>query len=384
MVKTSAKGEIKLLNPKGAETKYIGGEPTWKFQPTSENRISTMANAFYWYNYHYGKKEAKDMIVHWLEHNDRSKDAKTMRGIPDSYVRLTPAWVCRMNLVGLELSEHEQCSIDNMISDMLKVKQEVKRDQAEVDEENAVAKITIQDRLREKAEECAGELEGMFDDFVSSGAKMSADWKPIAQIRGMNIVPQMINIIADPWKKRLAEFEEVVEGKDAELVEGYSNFSKIQMKNLIKFAEQVIADCASYVQIKKVERKPRAKKAVSPEKQSAKFKYLKEFPELNLKSEVPAKLIGASEAWIYNTKNRKLIHVLADSHIGHFSIKGSTIVGFDTVTSVQKTLRKPAEQIKALLTGGKPAARKTFKDIKATETAFNGRGNENLIILRAH
>jgi type II secretory pathway component HofQ len=39
-------------------------------------------------------------------------------------------------------------------------------------------------------------------------------------------------------------------------------------------------DCNSYVQLKKVERKPRAKKAVSPEKLTRKFKFLKEFDEL--------------------------------------------------------------------------------------------------------
>jgi len=69
--------------------------------------------------------------------------------------------------------------------------------------------------------------------------------------------------------------------------------------------------------------------------------------------------------------------------MGTFSIKGSAIVGFDTVQTVQKTLRRPAEQLKELLTGGKPAARKVFKDIKSTETKYNGRGNENLIILKA-
>ena len=46
-------------------------------------------------------------------------------------------------------------------------------------------------------------------------------------------------------------------------------------------------------------------------------------------------------------------------------------------------LRKPAEQLKSLLSGGKPAARKVFRDIKATETKFNGRGTEELVILRA-
>jgi hypothetical protein len=132
-----------------------------------------------------------------------------------------------------------------------------------------------------------------------------------------------------------------------------------------------------------VERKPRAKKSVSPEKLSAKFKYLKDFAELKLTSVAPAQLVNAGEAWLYDTKKRKLIHVMADAHLGTFSVKGSAIVGFDTMQTVQKTLRKPAEQLKELLAGGKPAARKVFKDIKATETKYNGRGNENLIILKA-
>ena len=212
---------------------------------------------------------------------------------------------------------------------------------------------------------------------------MSADWKPIAQIRGMNISPNMVGTIADVWKLKLAEFEEVLVGEDADLVEGYAHLNKNQIKQCVKFIEQVIADCGNYVQIKKVERKPRAKKAVSPERLSAKFKYLKEFAELKLTSIAPAQLVGASEAWLYDTKKRKLIHVMADAHIGTFSVKGSAVVGFDTVTTLQKTLRRPAEQLKELLAGGKPAARKVFKDTKATETKFNGRGNENLIILKA-
>jgi hypothetical protein len=372
---------IKPLNPKSPEIKYTGGEPTWKFQPTTENRVSRLATGFAWYNYHYGKKDAKDMIAQWLQINSREKDAKVLRGIPDSQIRLTPAWVCRMNLMGLELTEHEQCMVDNQIAEMLKVKQEVKKVVTEA--ETAQVKLTIQDHLREKVSECAGELEGMFDDFIEAGAKMTAEWKPIAQIRGMNVSPNMVGTIADIWKKKLAEFEEALEGKDADLVEGYSHLNKNQIKQCVKFIEQVIADCGNYVQIKKVERKPRAKKAVSPEKLSAKFKYLKEFAELKLTSIAPAQLVGASEAWLYDTKKRKLIHVMADTHIGSFSVKGSAIVGFDTVTTVQKTLRKPDAQLKELLAGGKPAARKVFKDIKSTEVKYNGRGNENIVILKA-
>ena len=212
---------------------------------------------------------------------------------------------------------------------------------------------------------------------------MSADFKPIAQIRGMNVSPQMIGTIAATWKERLAEFEETIEGRDGDLVEAYGHLTKLQLRNCVKFCETVINDCASYVQIKKVERKPRAKRAVSPEKLSSRFKYLKEFAELNLVSAGPASLVNSSEAWLYDTKKRKLIHVLADAHIGTFTVKGSSIVAFDAANSSQKTLRKPAEQIRSVTSVGKPAARKVYKDIKSTEVKWNGRGNEHLIILKA-
>ena len=96
-----AKNEIviKRLNPKGAETKYVGHEPEWKFQPTEANRLSSFAKAFQWYGYHYGKRDAKDMLCQYLEINHRARDAKLMRGIPDSQIRVTPAWVCRMTLI---------------------------------------------------------------------------------------------------------------------------------------------------------------------------------------------------------------------------------------------------------------------------------------------
>ena len=375
--------EIKRLNPKGAETKYVGHEPEWPTQPDETNRVSAFANAFQWYNYHYGKKDAKDMLCHYLEHNGRKVDAKTMRGIPDGQIRVTPAWVCRMTLLGLMLNEHEQCIIDEQISLMLKSKQEIKRAQADIDADTAVAKLTIQDHLREKISDCCGELEGMFDDFVVAGAKMSADFKPIALMRGMNISPNMIGTVSRVWELRLEEFNEVIEGEDADLVEGYSHLTKMQLKNCVKFCETVINDCNSYVQLKKVERKPRAKKAISPEQLTRKFKFLKEFDELKLKSDAVTRLVGASEAWLYDTAKRKLIHVVADSHIGTFTVKGSAIVGFDALTTVQKTLRKPAEQLKLVMAGGKPAMRKEFTAIKSTETKYNGRGNENLIILKA-
>jgi hypothetical protein len=68
--------------------------------------------------------------------------------------------------------------------------------------------------------------------------------------------------------------------------------------------------------------------------------------------------------------------------VGNFTVKNNNIIGFSATDSVQKTLRKPADQLKALMAASVPVARKLFKDIKATETKFNGRGSENLILLK--
>ena len=371
--------KIKLLNPRSADTNILGMEPTWQVQPT-EYRASRLSKAFSWYNYFYGKKDARDMIVNYLEAHDRRADVRLLKGIPDSAIRLTTGWLCRMSMVGLELHDAEQLKLQNQLREILDSKQ---NEVTEVTEEPAVAKPNIQDRLREKASECNGELDGMFDEFMLSGAKMTADFKPVAIMRGLNVAPQMISQIADNWKRKLTEFEAVVDGKDAQLVEAYSYLSKIQLRNVIKFCEAVVNDCGAYVQIKKVERKPRKVKAVPPEKRAAKFKILAEFAELKLKGQPAASLVDKTEAWLYDSKKRKLIHLVADSHTQAFTVKNNSIIGFSTVETVQKTLRKPAEQLKGIVGAGKPAARKAFKDIKATETAWNARGTENLIILKS-
>ena len=370
---------VKPLNPRSSDTNVMGMEPNWKLQPDDTNRISLMSHAFSWYNYFYSKKDARDMIVNYLEAHDRKADVKLLKGVSDSAIRATTGWLCRMSMVGLELSEKEQLKLDNMLKEILTSKQE---SVAEVTAEDTAPKVTIQDRLREKVSECLGEMDGLFDEFVVSGAKLNADYKPVVLMRSLNIAPQMVSNIKDVWAKKLAEFEEAVEGKDPDLVKAYEFLTKTQLKACVKFCELVISDCGSYVQIKKVERKPRKVKAVPPEKRAAKFKILAEFLELKLKSLPAASLVDKTEAWLYDSKKRKLIHVVADEYAKVFTVKNNSIIGFSTVESQQKTLRKPADQIKALVAGGKPACRKFFKDIKATETQFNGRGTENLIILK--
>ena len=243
---------------------------------------------------------------------------------------------------------------------------------------------SVQDYMREKAGVIGGHVEQVIDDFVEGEYKNPEKFSVMEQLRIHEAPAQAIDVIRNPLQFMLEEMREVQEGKDADLKEGYAHLGKIQVRNFIKFLEQAVADCDNYVQLKKATRKPRAIKKKTPQQLVKTFKFCKAYPELKLTSESPTKLVEASEAWLYNTKTRKLIHVVADEYAKVFTVKGSSIVGFDVAKTTMKTLRKPAEQLKMITGVGKPAARKNFVEIKATEVKFNGRGNEHIVILKAH
>jgi hypothetical protein len=288
-----------------------------------------------------------------------------------------------MELRGLSLTEHEELTLANEINRLLKLVHKPEEEKVEVE---APSRLNIQEILKVKARDAAGELEGLFDEFITSGAPTKHTLRPIDEVAKKNVMPQHISLLTEVWKKKQNEFEELLKGVDKQLVEGYSHLTKTQIKNILKFIEQVLNDLNSYISVKKAAKAPRARKAIPVEKIVSKLKYLKTFKDavnkLDLISISPVKLHGASEAWIYDSAKRKLHHYLADDYSKAFTVKGNTLLGFDTTKSEVKTLRKPAEQLKEVM-GSKPAARKYFNDIKAVSTTPNGRFNEHMIILKA-
>ena len=379
--------QVKALNPKNADTKYMGDEPLFVLQPDPERRTSSLAYSFTWYNWFYGKKDAKELMCQFLELNNRTQESKIMRKVADNEFINTYGWLARMQLRGLELLEHEEAQFENEVARLLKAyhKPEIKESLTSVIKEvvEAPTRPNIQDILRDKAKDAAGELEGLFDEFITEGKVKTKTMDIVARF---NVMPQHISLITEIWKRKQTEFADLQEGKDKQLIEGYSHLTKIQIRNIVKFVEQVLTDLNAYISVKKASKAPRARKAVPVEKIVAKLKYLKTFKDvaakLDLVSISPVKLHGASEAWVYDTAKRKLHHYIADDYSKTFTVKGNTLLGFDTTKSEVKTLRKPTEQLKEIM-GSKPAARKYFSDIKAVSTTPNGRFNEGMIILKA-
>lgn len=383
MAKRPAKKSDTMFKVAAADAKYTGYEPTWDKQPDDADRTAQMLIAFNWYNYHFGKKEAKAMLYNYFVERENEEYARLVMKVNDATVVPTYGFMARMASKGFELTNAEQKRIVTKVGEWANVVVVAS------DDEEAPAKPqgpTIQDRMRDRALECAGEIEGLFDEFWKSDCKFDKNTNVKGVIAEFNILPQHINLIEDHWKERVAEYERVQKGNDEDLNEGYSNLGKIQLRNMIKFGEQVIQDCHSYVSMKKATRAVRKRKPQTPEKQVSKLKYLKEgtFHKVKLESVKPTKLVECKEVFAFNTKTRKLMYFVADDMAGPIMVKNNALVGIDTIKSVSKILRKPEEQLKEILGASKPNARKMFADIKALETPLNGRFNENIVILRVH
>ena len=376
---------VKALNPRDADTKYMGLEPGYEVQPT-DNRLSVLAMSFAWYVRFYGRKDAISLLKGYLDLKDRKADAKLLSKVDDQEFNMTLCWVARMSLRGLILTKDESTRLEADLTRLLDLAKANKTSDTvvEVKEKNGP---NVQEIMRERTLEAGGELEGMLDDFMLAGSPTNHSFKPIDELSKRNIMVQHVPMLTDAWKRKQAEFEEVVKGKDEQLVEAYSRLSKKQVKNTLKFIDHVLSDLNSYISVKKANKAPRKRKAVPVEKIVARLKHTKSFTDASLKLDLvglsPIKLHGAGEAWIYDTGRRKLHHYVADDYTKSFVVKGNTLLGFDTKTSEIKTLRKPAEQIKEIMSS-RPAARKYFKEIRAVSVVPKGRFNAGMIILKAY
>jgi hypothetical protein len=247
---------------------------------------------------------------------------------------------------------------------------------------------SIQDIMLEKLFEAGGQIDGVMDQWIENEIKL--DLKFNAQVMKIlneynplaNHIPQLVSA----YEREKAEFVEVLSGKDEQLNEAYSNFSKTKIKQTIGLYDTIISLLNSYATLKIQSRAKRKTKTISPEKAVSKLKYQKRFEcettKMKLESVRPTELHHSKEAWVYDTAKRKLHHYIADDLGGEMFVKGNTLLGFDKAKSQIKTLRKPQEQIKEVM-GGKPAARTYFDKIKAVGIKPTGRFNDALVILKA-
>lgn len=346
---------------------------------TEENYGSDLLRALNYYNANHDDKEKKKWFINHYAKIDKKVAVELLK--VDEYHFRYAGILARLQDGGSTLREKELNFFNDRI-EFLKGQVNVRqKSEDKADKKAAAVKdtnvVSIQDRMDEKARELAGEIEGAIDDFMlNKESTFSAKNYLLAN----NVSAPIAKRIGEIFAGRTAEMHEALEGKDKQLVEGYSHFTKRELKKFIAFIETIVVDCTQAVQTAKATRAPRKRKPVPLAKQVAKVKYMKEFAELGLKSVKPENIIDSTEVWIYNTKYRKV--QLYKVETGGFTVKGTTLVGFSVTESKSMTLRKPEDFFKGLSLTKRPLNAK-FKTLKTKPAVPNGRINEECIILGA-
>jgi hypothetical protein len=154
-----------------------------------------------------------------------------------------------------------------------------------------------------------------------------------------------------------------------------------QIQAFADFLTLIITECTTWANNQKKVRQPRIKKPKSADKQIKHLKFQVKNDEFKLASVNPITIIGASQLWTFNTKYRTLTRYDSIAADG-FSIKGTTLQGWDKDASIQKKLRKPKDVLSRLEGGGKLVLRKLMDEINTKQIKPNGRINGDTILLR--
>ena len=346
---------------------FSGHEPKFNIELSKTQMIM----ALNWYSQNRTSKDAEKYVTDFFKKRLKKDIGSIAKDCSSTF-----CYVSRIVYNGGQLSVKDQIWFDNEVK-IVEEKLNVKKVKVVEDKTNV---ISIQDRIREKAQECIGELEGQLDDYMLSDYKIDAS--PYGVMHTMNIKSVHVNKIVEVFKKRRMEFDEVLNTDDKELKEAYGNFTKPQLKKVIAWCDQVILDCQKVIGSATENRKPRKRKVKSPDELVSKVKVLDKFDELKLVSIPSRDIIGAMQLWVYNTKTRKLGCYHAED-AGGLSVKGTSLINFNESKSVHKKLRKPEVSLPEVMKAGKVLLRNYIEGIRAVESALTGRLNADTILLRS-
>ena len=370
--------------------------------PLMPTKGLTWNKAKYYTHYEVESKEWLTTVKTHIKNNYDKKIVSAINKLPDWKVGGKSHWTCAAYLL-----DNQPDLVPDLYQEGIKkwILELAEEGAALVEEKKAVEKTkknvhvpSIQERIAEQAQDACDAIEEwlegfitdkkQFDargfDFTAHFAKMKVSQAHARKIKGYYAgelaEAQLIQKLPTPGEINRCKDEHEADMLQ-QLREGYSHLTKKDAATYLEALETLQGACDLVIDAAKATRKPRTKKAPSKEKLIAKLKYLERDDKLQLVSVNPLDVLDAKEVWVYNIKTRKLGKYIADDH-ATIQVKGTTLLHYDEKNSVQKTLRKPDETLKAFKKAGKVQLRKFMDDIKTTDIKLNGRLNSDTIILK--
>lgn len=347
------------------DDQYMGIEPVWSDVAPTQTEI---IKAYSWYNYFFDRKDSIKLLFDNYPRD--KKEIALLKRLGEHEINNTLCYQARMISRGCKIfvADFNQ-KIDALILKSKKIK-EIKLVTA--------PKPTVRDRVVETISDTIAELEETLDTFTRSGFKSDFNMYNWLKANGLKSIQS--KAIVNFYSPLLLELQEAKKKTDADLTEAYKNFTAVEMNRYITFVAMIVNDATAWATNQKTIRKVRVKKAPSVEKVTSKVKYLRESVEYQLASISPATIIGAQQLWVFNTKYRTLTRYDAFDASG-LKIQGTTIKNYNE-TSLSKTVRKPQDILKKIVTGSKSSLKKIMDEIKSVGNEPTGRINENTILLK--
>lgn len=358
----------KVRRPKIALDVFWGDEPELT---KSSTRIDYI-RAYNWYNANCDNNDAKEYVLSYLKGQKVAKSIirKISDLHPNSFRSI--GWNCRILDQGGVLPPGEAEAIQTRIDALV----EAAPTNSPEPTAPEVPTISIQQRVHDKAGSYIAELEEELDKFYldNSHAFDASDWFSRNQVK-----PKSAKIISEYYSPL---YSEVMDAQSGKLTEGYKRWKKSGLKKYAEFVRVIVAAASGASVMQRTTRKPRKKKVKPAAVLVAKMQYKAKDEHLNITSIPSTEIIGAQQAWVFNTRYRKLSVFNAMDDAG-LSVRGTTIIGYDPKTSITKMVRKPEKVLPEVLKGGKVALRKVMDTIKCKSREAKGRLNSDVLLLRA-
>lgn len=343
------------------EQRHLGTEPEVGAKVLEKIQLMDALN---FYSGMYDTAKAKEFLFDFFEkHNPKVGDK--LKRVPESRISPTLGWIARMTDRDCELPESTRTWFNRNIGELLKK--------------------YVQEKAEEKAESThtrntwyIGELESAVDDFIRNDYKPT-DFDFMEWARKHEIGPLAMHQIRAFYLPLLTELTNIA--TSPELKEAYGNLTKKQRTAYLTFIHSIVNGADTVIENRRRTRKPRKKKVVKANEAVKNLNYLAEDSELHITSVSPEKIPGASSLLVYNTKTRKITyyHAKADSKL---AIKGSSLYNWNPDKSIERTIRKPADTIPAMMKAGKREINRIIGSLTTKETkADNGRINKYCLLL---
>ena len=361
--------------------------PNKHLLPKSRDEVAMINAAFYgadepalhkdlgvqlnWYTACSDTKAGREWLYDFLE--DSPEEVELLKKVPDAWFPSTAAWLARLHARGFPLTHHNYDYLNKLLATAYT------HAVVEVPDNKLVYVPTIQERIREKASNLIGELEGMIDDGVIN----PGCWSLYDYLRKNQVSNVVANRLIEYLKPIAGELIEVSGTPSKQLKEGYEPYSSQEIEDMAIIYQSMLDDAIHYTTNIKKSQVPRRrrKKVPNVEKILKHFKYLKNLEEYKLVSIDPSKIIGAHEMWAYNTKNKMLTVYRAQDETG-LGVNKTAIAKYDENASMAKKIgRTTKKTLQEVMKSNKVTLRRLLDAIKGKRHKVS-RFTENTLIVR--